>query len=188
MKKLNEFIDMFCGKFDNKQQYINGENNGNINNIKARHISCICNDKIINIPKDFQYFFVIEENYYEINKKITNLSRLFLFDINDEGKIRLTSYNTPSNIKKEDLKNNNASLKIDFQQLIKSEKFTPLICQEANGEFSGESVSFFTPVIKFTLNLKITKNRLYVDEIFEDNGKKLMVGSNEPIIYDKILE
>lgn len=187
MKKLNEFIEMLCGKFDNNEQCIKEEKNCKVVNVKARHISGICNDKIINLPKDFQNFFVIGESYYEINAKILVHPHLFLFDVNEDGKIRLTSYKIPSEFKKEEFTNGNTSLKMDFKQLIISEKFTPLIYEDANGEFFGESVSFFSPVTKFTLNMKVTKDTMYLTEIFENNGKR-MLGFDEPIVYNKILE
>ena len=78
-------------------------------------------------------------------------------------------------------------LKFDFKQLIQSEKFTPLIYEEANGEFFGESISFFSPVTKFTLNMKVTKDKMYSSEVFENNGKRIL-GFDEPIIYNKIVE
>ena len=187
MTRLNEFIKMLCGKFNNNEQCINEEKNGKVSNVKASHISCICNHKINNLPEDFQSFFVIGESYYEIDAKILVHPHLFLFDVNENGKIRLTSYKIPSEFKKEEFTNGNASLKMDFKQLIVSEKFTPLIYEEANGEFFGESVSFFSPVTKFTLSSKITKDKIYANEVFENNGKRVL-GFDEPIIYNKIVK
>ena len=186
MKILYEFIQMLCGKFDNNEQYMR-EKNGKTSNVKARHISCICNDKIINLPKDFQSFFVIGESYYEIDEKLLVHPHLFLFDVNEESKIRLTSYKIPCEFKKEEFTNDNVNLKIDFKQLTKSERFTPLIYEEANGEFFGGSISFFSSVTKFTLNMKVTKDKIYSSEVFENNGKRVL-GFDEPIIYNKIVK
>ena len=57
--------------------------------------------------------------------------------------------------------------------------------EEAEGEFWGESISFFSSVTKFTLSMHITKNKLSVNEVFENNGK-IMIGYDEPIVYDKV--
>ena len=114
MKILNEFIKMLCGKFDNDEQYIKEQKSGNTNNIKARHISGICNDKIMNLPKGFQDFFVTGESYYETNDKILIHPHLFLFDVNEENKIRLTSYKIPCDFKKEEFTNDNMSFEIWF--------------------------------------------------------------------------
>jgi len=62
-----------------------------------------------------------------------------------------------------------------------------LIYDEANGEFFGESISFFSPVTKFSLSMKITKYKIYSIEIFENNGKRI-IGSDDPIIYNKIID
>lgn len=119
MKILDEIVQMFCGKYDNNKQHLLEEKNANINNIKAHYVNAICNHKIINLPNNFLNYFVIEECYYEANGKVTTLSHLFLLDVNEEGKIRLTSYKIPCDYKKEKFTNTNVSLKFDFKDLIK---------------------------------------------------------------------
>ena len=66
--KLDNFIGMMTGHFDNKEQFDMMQKTGKIYPY-AEHINTICNDKIKNIPVDFNGKFVVEESYYEINGK-----------------------------------------------------------------------------------------------------------------------
>ena len=43
----------------------------------------------------------------------------------------------------------------DYNDLVKSEKFTPMIYNEYDGVFTGESISYFNPVTKFQFKEKI---------------------------------
>ena len=73
---------------------------------------------------------------------------------------------------------------MDYNELVKSEKFNPMIYNEDNGIFTGESTSMFSPVTKFVLKEKIENNTLYVSEVFYKNDKKTF-GFEDPIIYKK---
>ena len=61
----------------------------------AEHINTICNDKIKNIPKDFNGKFVVEESYYETNGKRHASPHIFLIMETDDG-IVLSSYEIPA--------------------------------------------------------------------------------------------
>lgn len=60
-----------------------------------------------------------------------------------------------------------------------------MIYKEVNDGFEGESVSDFGGGVKFTLKERTEKDKLYVSEVFEKNGK-ITFGFEEPIVYDKI--
>ena len=179
MNKLNEFTAMICGIFDNKQQYEQEEQNGSVIHPRAKRTIRPCNDRIVNLGEAFNGFFVLEDNEYTTPEKTTTFRHLFLFDVNDEGKIRLTSYEVPA------AADANESEPFDHEKLKISNKFTPLIYEEDDGEFWGESVSHFSPVTTFTLWMRVTPTRLFVNEVFENNGTRI-IGYDEPIIYDKI--
>ena len=74
---------------------------------------------------------------------------------------------------------------MDYNNLVKSEKFTPMIYNECNGVFTGESISYFTPVTKFELKEKIESSTLYVSEVFYKNDK-ITFGFIDPIIYKRV--
>lgn len=68
MMKLENFVGMMTGHFDNKDQFNKMQADGKIYPY-AEHVNTICNDKINNLPEDFKGKFVVEESYYEINGK-----------------------------------------------------------------------------------------------------------------------
>lgn len=81
------------GHFNNKEQFDKMKTEGKIYPY-AEHINTICNGKILNLPKDFNGKFVVEESYYEINGKRNASPHLFLItEIEDE--IVLYSYEIP---------------------------------------------------------------------------------------------
>ena len=60
MVKLDDFVDMMTGHFNNKEQFDKMKKEGKIYPY-AEHINTICNGKILNLPKDFNGRFVVEE-------------------------------------------------------------------------------------------------------------------------------
>ena len=97
----------------------------------------------------------------------------------------MTSYDLPKNISKEDFRNNNESLFMDYNELKISEKFNPMTYEFINNGFEGKSVSHFTPETTFILNERTEEKTLYVSEIFKKNDK-ITFGFEEPIIYNKV--
>ncbi len=185
MKNLKLFLKYLCGEFNNNKQVEAEEKEGKVIHPKAKHINNICNHKIKNLPEDFNGFFVIEESYYEQGNFKNILPHLFLFTENSEGKVVLTSYDLPKNISKEDFRNNNESLFMDYNELKISEKFNPMTYEFINNGFEGKSVSHFTPETTFILNERTEEKTLYVSEIFKKNDK-ITFGFEEPIIYNKV--
>ena len=91
--KLDNFIGMMTGHFDNKEQFNMMQTAGKIYPY-AKHVNTVCNDKINNIPQDFNGKFVVEESYYETNGKSHASPHLFLITENEDG-ILLSSYEIP---------------------------------------------------------------------------------------------
>ena len=71
MDRLNDFMSVLTGHFNNKEQYerLKTENE---KFPYARHVNTICNDKIRNLPEDFAGYFMVEESYYTIGGKGIN--------------------------------------------------------------------------------------------------------------------
>ena len=63
MMKLENFVGMMTGHFDNKDQFNKMQAEGKTYPY-AEHVNTICNDKINNLPEDFKGKFVVEESYY----------------------------------------------------------------------------------------------------------------------------
>ena len=184
MVKLDGFMALLTGSFNHREQYdtLRKEENGFP---YAEHINTVCNDKISNIPPEFQGKFMVEESIYEVNGKRHSSSHLFLFTEQPEG-ILLTSYDIPEGNDKTVFSYNNMNM-VDFQCLKTSEKFTPALFQEKDGVWEGGSTSMFTPVMKFQLLERFSKECLEVSETMEVNGKRTF-GYDEPICYKRVSE
>ena len=98
MNKLEIFIKNLCGEFNNDNQLKKEFESGKVVHPKARHINNVCNHKIKNLPENFEGYFVIEESYYEQGKFKNVLPHLFLFTLNKDNNVVLTSYDLPENI------------------------------------------------------------------------------------------
>mgnify|MGYP006895720551 FL=1 len=182
MVKLDSFVGMMTGHFNNKEQFDKMKKEGKIYPY-AEHINTICNGKILNLPKDFNGRFVVEESYYETNGKCHASPHLFLITEEEDG-IVLSSYEIPAGEDKSTF--SYGSMKnVDYADLKKSEKFTPAIYHEKDGIWEGGSVSQFSPVMTFRLWEKFSDSCLEVSESMEVNGKKTF-GYDEPIIYKRV--
>ena len=98
MDTLKRFTNNLCGDFNNDKQIQDQEAKGKVTHPKAKHINRIANDKIINLPCDFNGYFIIEESYYEIGNRKNILPHLFLFTLNENNQVVLTSYDLPEGI------------------------------------------------------------------------------------------
>ena len=182
MIQLDNFVSMMIGHFDNKEQFDMMQATGKIYPY-AEHVNTVCNDKIKNLPKDFNGKFVVEESYYETNGKRHASPHLFLITENEEG-ILLSSYEIPEGEDK-----NTFSYKtmknVDYSELKKSEKFTPALYHEKNGVWEGGSTSQFSPVMTFKLWERFSNSFLEVSESIEINGKRTF-GYDDPIVYKRV--
>ena len=182
MIQLDNFVGMMTGHFDNKEQFDMMQATGKIYPY-AEHVNTVCNDKIKNLPKDFNGKFVVEESYYETNGKRHASPHLFLITENEEG-ILLSSYEIPEGEDK-----NTFSYKtmknVDYSELKKSEKFTPALYHEKNGVWGGGSTSQFSPVMTFKLWERFSNSFLVVSESMEINGKRTF-GYDDPFVYKRV--
>ena len=77
MSKLTDFIKLMTGHFDNKEQFDKMQAEGKTYPY-AKHINTACNDKIKNLPENFNGTFVVEESYYKTDGKSHTSPHLFL--------------------------------------------------------------------------------------------------------------
>ena len=69
-----------------------------------------------------------------------------------------------------------------WEDLERSERFTPALYTLRGGVWEGGSVSMFSPVLKFTLYERFSPEALEVTETMEMNGKRTF-GYDMPIVY-----
>lgn len=182
MSQLKDFMNILTGHFDNKEQY-DKKKDEQQEFPYAQHVNTICNDKIVNLPVNFDGYFMVEESYYTINGHTQASPHLFLFTA--EGiDVKLTSYDLPATVDKKTFSYESLE-QLDFNDLQPSAKFTPAIYKEKDGVWEGGSVSMFTPVLKFTLFERFSHDVLEVSETMEVNGKRTF-GYDDAILYKRI--
>lgn len=184
MNTLDKFINYLKGEFDNKEQIEELKKKGVTNFPFAKHVNNVCNNKIDNLPMEFEGYFLLEESYYEVNGRVNAMPHLFLFT-ECNNKVKLTSYDLPEGFTKETFKYSNIKENLDYNKLAVSKKFNPMRYEENNNIFHGESISMFTPELKFILVEDICEEYLSVSESFEKNGQRTF-GFDYPIIYKRI--
>lgn len=184
MSRLDDFMKLLCGSFDNREQYEAKCAAGETFPL-ARHVNTACNDKILDLPSDFAGVFMVEESYYETAGKKTASPHLFLFTEEDDG-ILLTSCDVPEGNDKRTF-SYETMVPVEFSALKKSEKFTPALYREHDGAWEGGSDSQFSPVIKFHLFERFSADALEVSETMEMNGKRIF-GYDDPILYKRVAD
>ena len=177
MSKLQEFMEILTGHFNNAEQY---EAKKGENFPYAEHVNTACNDKIEGLPADFAGVFMVEESYFTANGATHAAPHLFLFTEEADG-VRLTSYDMPAGYDKDSF--TYANLKpVQYADLKPSAKFTPALYTLRDGVWEGGSTSMFTPALKFTLFERFSSEGLEVSETMEMNGKRTF-GYDVPILY-----
>ena len=100
MNRLQQFVELLTGSFDNREQYEQMQKEGNQTFPLARHVNTACNDKITGLPQDFDGVFVLEESYYTVGERTNVSPHLFLFTMEGEA-VKLTSYEMPEGYDKD---------------------------------------------------------------------------------------
>ena len=77
MNRLQQFVELLTGSFDNREQYEQMQKEGNQTFPLARHVNTACNDKITGLPQDFDGVFVLEESYYNVGERTNASPHLF---------------------------------------------------------------------------------------------------------------
>lgn len=182
MSKLDDFMQLLCGEFDNREQFEAKQAAGETFPL-AHHVNTACNDKILGLPDDFAGTFMVEESYYEVDGKKSASPHLFLFTGEKDG-VLLTSYDTPEGNDKRTF-SYATMVPAEFSSLRESGKFTPALYREHDGVWEGGSDSMFSPVMRFHLFERFSADVLEVSESMEMNGKRVF-GFDEPILYKRI--
>ena len=140
MSRLNSFMELLTGKFNNSEQYEDMKKKGK-DFPYAEHVNTVCNHKIAHLPEDFKGIFMVEESYYTTDGKTHSSNHLFLFTEEADG-ILLTSYEIPEGYAKDAFTYENLS-SVDYEDLKRSEKFTPALYAEKDGAWKEEAPACF---------------------------------------------
>ena len=185
MRHLDAFLDLLCGRFDNARQLEELKQTGGPALPYAEHVNTLCNDKIAGLPADFAGAFVLEESYYTQEGKTHASPHLFLFTEEGEA-VKLTSYQLPKAADGEAVTYETLP-PLSYDALEPSGKFTPALSTLRDGVWEGGSVSMFSPMLKFTLYERFSREVLEVTETMEVNGRRTF-GYDVPILYRRTEE
>ena len=145
----------------------------------------IADGKVRNRPEGMKGFFILEESYYlSEGKPLDRKPYLFLFEPEGSDKVRLTAYQLPGHLKKEDVRNDNDTLSFDYGTLQQSPTFKGAVYDWNPGEksFSTRAPNELPGGMRFTLIEHFTRDALEVMELLEKDGKRL-TPYETPILY-----
>jgi hypothetical protein len=190
-RAIDLFRQVIVGDFDNSKQVAAEIAAGKQIHPLAKHVNRIANSKIegLTIPHIDKNlgFWLLEESYYEYPGKPMEIKPyLFYFSQGESNTVKLTVYQFPAGLKKEDIKNSNKNLKIKFTDLKPSPTFKgATYTLEADSCFHTNAPNDLGNGMKFTLIEKMCKEQLQVMELLEKDGKRL-TPYDTPIIYDRL--
>jgi hypothetical protein len=186
-KLLNIFQQYITGDFDNSEQVVAEIKAGKQIHPLAIHVNRVANSKIKNLPASFKGFFVIEESYYlNEGKPVEVKPFLFLFHPKSNNEIQLTVYQLPDGVKKEEFRNDNQNLSIDYNTLKPSPTFKGAVYtwNAKAKSFSTNAPNELSNGMRFTLIETFTAHQLSVMELLEKDGNRL-TPYDTPIIYKR---
>lgn len=186
-KLLNIFQQYITGDFDNSEQVVAEIKAGKQIHPLAIHVNRVANDKIKNLPADLNGFFIIEESYYLTEGKPVDIKPyLFLFRAKSNNEVELSVYQLPEVVKKEEFRNDNQNLLIDYNTLKLSPTFKGAVYlwNVKAKTFSTNAPNELGNGMKFTLIETFSANKLSVMELLEKDGKRL-TAYDTPIIYKR---
>ncbi|MEA5076763.1 MAG: hypothetical protein VB139_10490 [Coriobacteriia bacterium] len=182
MHDLSRFIEMISGTFDNRDQCQQEDTAGERIHPLARHVIAPCNERIMGLPADFPGCFVIEESHFDLGERQVDKNYLFLYALNERGQVVLSSYDPPPTTPTTALRAADAGLRLPYDAITLSPRFTPLELEECDGGYFGSNVSEFSPGTLFHFSLRVSDQALHVTELLTRNGERL-AGYDTPIVY-----
>lgn len=182
MHDLSRFIEMLSGTFDNREQCHEEDARGERVHPFARHVIAPCNERIVGLPPGFPGRFVIEESHFDLGDRQVDKNYLFLYALNERGRIVLSSYDPPATTPTTALRAEDVRLRLPYDAITLSPRFTPLELEERDGEYFGSNVSEFSSGTLFHFSLRVTEHALWVTELLIRDGERL-AGFDTPIVY-----
>ena len=135
---LQKFTEILCGSLDNQQQIKEEKATGKQLHPYAKHVTAICNHKIINKPNNNEGIYILEESYYIYPEKDTTELKPLLFYVRSykNSKVLLQSIQIPERFAKEEVTNNNDQLIFDWNELKTSSFGTATYLLHSEGYFT----------------------------------------------------
>lgn len=183
---LKKFTEILCGTLDNQQQINEERKAGQQIHPYAKHVTDICDQKIINRPPNHEGIYVLEESYYLYPGKEMELKPL-LFYLRSDGtsKVLLNSMQIPHRLKKSEVTNANQQLIFDFNELKLRPFGTAVYTLQKGQYFTVDHTANMGGGLTFRLIERLSMEGLDVMELVHQNGKKV-TPYDTPLLYRRI--
>jgi len=184
---LKKFTEILCGTLDNQAQVDKERAEGQQVHPYAKHVTDICDRKIINRPGDHEGLYILEESYYvKPGTEVMELKPL-LFYMRSDGvsKALLNSVQIPTQFTKEQARNENKYFIMDFHDLELRNFGTAEYELQENGSFKVDHEADMGGGITFRLIETLSTDGLSVMELVHKDGVKL-TPYDTPIEYRRV--
>ncbi len=185
---LKRFTEILCGTLDNAAQIEAEKKAGKQVHPYAKHVTAVCNHKIINRPKNHEGIYILEESYYIYPGKEEVELKPLLFYMRSDGERRalLQSVQIPEKFTKKASTNANEDFIMDYNDLV----FRPFgvaeyTLQETN-QFTVNHIADMGNDITFQLIETLSDDGLDVMELVRKNGVKI-TPYDTPIEYRRVI-
>lgn len=176
-KVLKRFTEILCGTLDNSAQVERERAAGKQIHPYAKHVTAICDHKIINRPKDHEGLYILEESYYVPPGKKEEEMELkpLLFYMRSDGKSKafLQSVQIPEKFSKAEVTNDNEALIFDFNELTFRAFGTAEYSLMETDQFTVNHIAKIAPGMTFQLTETLSDHGLDVMELVRKDGVKL---------------
>ncbi len=187
---LKKFQEILCGSLDNQEQIDAELIEGKQIHPYAKHVTAVCDHKIINRPDGHEGMYVLEESYYKYpGKEEMELKPLFFY-IRSDGDLKalLQSVQIPPHINKEDATNDNDELVFDWNELeFRNFGVAEYVWDEEIQGFKVDHEADMGGGITFRLIETLNMEGLQVMELVHKDGVKI-TPYDTPLLYKRIKE
>ncbi len=174
-KILERFTEILCGTLDNQEQIDRERAAGKQIHPYAKHITAVCDHKIINRPSNHEGLYILEESYYiHPGQEEVELKPL-LFYMRSDGKSKafLQSVNIPEKYSKEEATNDNNDFILDFNELAIRPFGIAEYTLMVTNEFTVNHIADIGNGYTFQLTETLSDGGLDVMELVRKDGIKI---------------
>lgn len=184
---LKQFAKVLCGTLDNQAQVDAEIVKGKQIHPYAKHVTDICDEKIINRPPGHEGMYILEESYYIYPGKTEMELKPLLFYMRSDGKSKalLQSVQIPLHISKEEATNANENLILNWNDLEFRNFGVAEYTMQQDGSFKVDHEADMGGGITFRLIETLTEEGLEVMELVHRDGVKI-TPYDTPIEYKHV--
>jgi len=184
---LRKFTEILCGTLDNQEQVDRERAAGKQIHPYAKHVTDICDAKIVNRPEGHEGLYILEESYYvKPGSEVMELKPL-LFYMRSDGvsKALLNSVQIPAKFTKEQARNENKNFIMDFNDLELRNFGTAEYELQEDGSFKVDHEADMGEGVTFRLIETLSSEGLSVMELVHKDGVKI-TPYDDPIEYKNV--